>query len=694
MGAVTTTDGFCLECERKNHWIEIQVIDEYNRPFSNVSGVLTSATHEKFDFQMSHSALLLTHLSAGVVTIDLDNQSWLKEAQLHRPYQKEGKNIDGARGQSVAKPPSEKGYQDSVRQHVHVTAGDLTTLQDGQVLPTRHQKNKADRLKLVTGHSYILKVRGFNYITLRLGVFFDGTANHTYSALWGKQQLQRYYHSWKSLAQTRLEYLANSKNNIPIQTFKRLDASTLGACENECFSYPKGVDGSAANEITNVQKMYNLYTYNDYIDDKKIFVHPEYITGVGTDNIHRIHKADESVWGKGFGRGEWGIIGKANTAIDQITKSIKDLYNASFKYLSNFDGFNRLEFDVFGFSRGAAAARHFINLILAEQQTAAADSFASQFEKACQDNNISLKIGFDWSQNESFEVMFAGLFDTVASYFAPTREPLYGEGGSAVHNDNNGDVQLWLDPSRVKHAVHLRANDCIEYRYNFSSNKLNKADNFYEFTLPGAHSDIGGGYPARSSYINSTMSDYYLLTYEKKCVTQLSHDYSWLDKKKIKQQLSNRLQLYNNNTLWPDHLFYMKFDEGHIGSKHRQFKANLYEVNMVEGELSRVYLAMMYGFAEHFGIPISDLDNIGAVYWNTSRHEDFFIPMKINEFEFRALFEKVLTAARQGKKYQAIDSQSLIQAYLIHHSTDNSITNSPNQIDGVYRRSVYECSKK
>lgn len=29
-------------------------------------------------------------------------------------------------------------------------------------------------------------------------MFFDGTANNTYSAQWGKQQLENYYRKWKA----------------------------------------------------------------------------------------------------------------------------------------------------------------------------------------------------------------------------------------------------------------------------------------------------------------------------------------------------------------------------------------------------------------------------------------------------------------------------------------------------------------
>lgn len=83
----------------------------------------------------------------------------------------------------------------------------------------------------------------------------------------------------------------------------------------------------------------------------------------------------------------------------------------------------------------------------------------------------------------SGEVRFLGIFDTVAAI-----------GGISNFFDINGRsnprVKLELRPSVAKKVFHITAMN--EYRYNFSLNSIQGM--WPELSLPGAHSDIGGGY--------------------------------------------------------------------------------------------------------------------------------------------------------------------------------------------------------
>ncbi|MWP22166.1 T6SS effector phospholipase Tle1-EAEC, partial [Escherichia coli] len=83
----------------------------------------------------------------------------------------------------------------------------------------------------------------------------------------------------------------------------------------------------------------------------------------------------------------------------------------------------------------------------------------------------------------SGEVRFLGLFDTVAAI-----------GGISNFFDINGrsnpGVKLELRPSVAKKVFQITAMN--EYRYNFSLNSIKGM--WPELALPGAHSDIGGGY--------------------------------------------------------------------------------------------------------------------------------------------------------------------------------------------------------
>lgn len=119
--------------------------------------------------------------------------------------------------------------------------------------------------------------------------------------------------------------------------------------------------------------------------------------------------------------------------------------------------------DVCGFSRGAAQARHFVNII--------------KYEGI-----------IDEQTDEPFddvEIRFLGLFDTVASFGLPG-------------NELDPGFDFHVDPNYVKHTLHLVAEH--ESRSTFdlmsikSSANASLPMNMQEEIYPGAHSDIGGGY--------------------------------------------------------------------------------------------------------------------------------------------------------------------------------------------------------
>jgi T6SS, Phospholipase effector Tle1-like, catalytic domain len=114
-------------------------------------------------------------------------------------------------------------------------------------------------------------------------------------------------------------------------------------------------------------------------------------------------------------------------------------------------------FDLFGFSRGAALARHFVNLIHAWPEI--------------------------WPPVAKANIEFVGLFDTVGSFYVPG-------------NSENFDFNLHLHSQSANHVVHLTA--FHEIRKNFPLTSIRSAQglpvNFTEKAMPGVHSDVGGGY--------------------------------------------------------------------------------------------------------------------------------------------------------------------------------------------------------
>ena len=119
--------------------------------------------------------------------------------------------------------------------------------------------------------------------------------------------------------------------------------------------------------------------------------------------------------------------------------------------------------DVCGFSRGAAEARHFVNVLKHEGivNKATGDIFSD------------------------IEVRFLGLFDTVASFGIPGNEI---DPGFDFHVDNQ----------YVANTVHFIAEHELRNLFDLMSLKESATAalpvNMIEMTYPGAHSDVGGGY--------------------------------------------------------------------------------------------------------------------------------------------------------------------------------------------------------
>lgn len=678
-------DPYCFNCEHTDKWIEIFIVDEHNQPFDNIPGTLTDHIGNKHGVFLNAKPILLTTLGAGFVTIELNNPDWLKQAQQRTPYEGEDSPIEQA-----LKAP---GHNNVMRQLLDANIGDFVTLGEGQVLPEGHQAGK-NRPKLATAHSYIVRIKGMRLLTLRLGMFFDGTANNSYSAQWGKPKLDNYYRIWREgYRQSIAEAKGFDVNNVEVSTDGSYSVETL---PESVFSFPDGVDGSAANELTNVQKLYERYELAGKFFNGA-FIERIYITGVGTDNSTEIAHADESVlFGEGLGTGDYGVIAKAKWAIDEICRNLEK-YVAAATNNGKFDAIGSIEFDVFGFSRGSAAARHFINLVL----EGAEGAFARALTKASHSQKMGFINGFDWDSNDQLVIRFAGLFDTVAAIVA------FDHADFTPTNNNNGDVKLWLDPKRVERAVHLTAHPKTEYRKNFCLNRLNPAPNFEEYQLVGCHSDIGGGYHAAASFSNldrriKASRDYRLPRFERQLVAIAEHSEpspSWAEDKVKKQLEQERQALLKSG--WPDNftteIDVIDFDRGPAKANGR-----LYLQRIVEGDLSRLYLRLMYGLAKYHGVPV---DDEGGAVWERDKY--LVISDTLPNNKFAGICESALKSACIGD-ISALqcsdDDDKLIKWFmahnLVHHSAEiNNVANGPHRYskgayEGQYRRVTFECHKE
>nr|WP_275667129.1 DUF2235 domain-containing protein [Vibrio brasiliensis] len=519
-------------------------------------------------------------------------------------------------------------------------------------------------------------------------MFFDGTANNTYSAKWGKSQLEARYHKWKAAYEVSKK-IAKTQDIHPTQFIE------------QCFDLGD-INDSASNELTNVQKLFDLYQSNSFNDSQTVFRYARYITGIGTGNSTDIAQAKEYFDGKGLGMGKYGIIDKVKTGVEDICSQLESIIIAIKDESSKVDGFNKIEFDVFGFSRGAAAARHCINTVLEGQQSLFAQAFINTLQQL--KGGYTLTADFDWDKNDHCEVMFAGLFDTVTAY-------------GVAHDDDNEPVRLWLDPDRVRKAVHLVANKHTEYRYNFSLNKLNPAPHFDELVLPGAHSDIGGGYHSRIAF---SQAEFLLPMLENKRIkTAENTGLSFFGRSKQLAALTTELNQVLDVEVqhgW-HHKDYLLTDPEitYEGKNTSGAQAHLLYRKCTEGDLSRLYLRVMYGLAEFAGVPVNEEQYSQLVWEHQDQQREYRLyypvqselrfPHRPRSFDFGLLCQRMLDTAKGGdvnKLQQLLGSNEMRNLFmelgLIHHSSDiddmlglDLITpNEPHIINGRYQREEYE----
>ena len=221
-----------------------------------------------------------------------------------------------------------------------------------------------------------------------------------------------------------------------------------------------------------------------------------YIEGIGTASTNSKGAEDETLGGA-FGAGETGIRAKVLKARQQVIDAIEG--KLSKKWMSGDE--TQIEFTVCGFSRGAAAARHFVHIILN-------DYFPLQ-SNILGDFEFTLKLETQLSKYKVSEIKFkfVGLFDTVSSFSL---------NGTAAQLSNVSELGLnSLSAGNVEKVYHLVARD--EHRKNFAVTNISSAgaspmnpkllNPIYldsstsessgkgiEIILPGVHSDIGGSY--------------------------------------------------------------------------------------------------------------------------------------------------------------------------------------------------------
>lgn len=276
-------------------------------------------------------------------------------------------------------------------------------------------------------------------IRIRFGVFFDGTLNNRTNIN-------------QRLAAAPAAKLTKEELKASLEVKGRMTADDLKKAVETYNAYKANKDdeeNSYEGYYTNVEKM------ERYISDAQGYqlTLSTYVEGSGTLDFQK----DEQK-GYAFAKGVAGTKAKVKRGLEKVVAEIRG--NQPDKTIA----IETLTLDVFGFSRGAAGARHFIHQALLGDE-----NLRTRLEE------LGYPVG-------KVEVCFAGLYDTVSSY------------GYLLPLIPNNVRALNLDA--VVHAqavVHLAAAD--EHRKYFDLTHIRSAGaKGREIFLPGAHSDVGGGY--------------------------------------------------------------------------------------------------------------------------------------------------------------------------------------------------------
>ncbi|WP_163411394.1 T6SS phospholipase effector Tle1-like catalytic domain-containing protein [Flavobacterium ajazii] len=235
--------------------------------------------------------------------------------------------------------------------------------------------------------------------------------------------------------------------------------------KNTSVSSNDGSNTSYGNDHSNVDRLEKAYPKN-----KGNHYYSVYVEGIGTKNPDKNEDGTLDYYGdftrgQGYGTGETGLFEKVEKGCQDIVKKLQEKKELNI---------STLYVDVFGFSRGATAARIFVNELYKVKNPKDKDTYnLGDLGKAFKELGYKVK-------PYRIKIRFLGLYDTVSSY------------GSNVFDDIDAD-KVPLQIPAVGFTVHLTAED--EYRENFPLTNIASAGaNSVELTLPGCHSDIGGGY--------------------------------------------------------------------------------------------------------------------------------------------------------------------------------------------------------
>lgn len=402
-------------------------------------------------------------------------------------------------------------------------------------------------------------------IHIEVGLFTDGTLNNADNS----------------------QVLEDRINEECIGPFERGEIS-----EAECrYRLELTMGVSYTNAPSNVAKLADLYIEeSDTLNHSIRHRFMEYAPGIGTKTGD-----GDSVMGMATGMGETGIENQVNRLFREVALRI---YRLGLP-----DTMSTLQFDLFGFSRGAASARHAAHEINRGPEGTLGQALQAE--------------GISWPRQ--VKVRFVGLFDCVAAIINPAN------GDLSPSNNLNHPVNVYLNPNHVEQAVHLVAAN--EHRKNFSLNSLRNTDgslphNFREISLPGVHSDIGGGY-GDSQREDILISPLHPLPDNRSRWPEQSMQWDRLEDLKRQKDREGWIGEFSLPVRSSVHLDPSPSGLGQLGTAgldiYKQVSDHpapsgrvelaLRMVRQIRGEYSRVTLRIMHELARKTGVPFKDIPN-------------------------------------------------------------------------------------
>ena len=477
-------------------------------------------------------------------------------------------------------------------------------------------------------------------IHLEVGLFTDGTMNNAANTQAFVEQLER---------ECLIPY---ESNTISREECARRMGLMLG--------------DSYANAPSNVAKLWDLYIEDEQeVEGTRTYRFSVYAPGAGTKTGE-----EDALYSAATGMGEAGIIAQVDYAFSQLALRVKEvLQDLPAERLDK--PIDKLTLDLFGFSRGAAAARHTAHEINQGENGLLAQALADS--------------GILWPK--TVDIRFVGLFDSVAAIVNPAA------GDLSAHNNRNHPVKLYLDPDKVGHAVHLTA--VHEHRRNFALNSLRShdgsvPDNFREIALPGVHSDIGGGY-GDSQREDVLLSPGLPIPRDRLRWPDKTLQWDNLEAKRKQIEAEGWIGPYSLPVRQSEQLQAWPKDQGPEGPARLEIVTRRYDhpapdgqvelmlrmLRQVRGEYSRVPLRLMHQLAAEQEVPLREIDPTD----DTMSIQDELVP----------ILQHILEQVEQGSDVPSLPTEHehlLLQRY-IHYSAhyngiETRVAGTPATFEGLH----------